>query len=234
MSPTEQPSSDSTASTVALSEYHDNALDRLFIGLFSRKMSAATGAKTQLSGYDGFVDLSRRIARDRSPGEQQEAIGRVLRSLVPAPVLWSIRTLFSPTQKICEWNAWFAVQLFAWLVGPCEVTDVEVTDADGETRSQASGVRIHKCRYLEQSGCVGACVNLCKAPTQAFFTDEFGIPVTMTPNFDDFSCVMSFGDVPSSPATDPAYQQPCTAGICPSAHPHATVCPSVRRGTRND
>ncbi|MEO0854027.1 MAG: DUF4033 domain-containing protein, partial [Cyanobacteria bacterium J06648_11] len=229
----EPPSLESTTVEFGDSDYRDNAIDRLFIALFSRKMSAATGAKTHLSGYDGFVDLSQRIARDRTPQAQQEAIGRVLRSLVPAPVLWGIRTLFSPTRKICEWNAWFAVQLFEWLVGACEVTEVRVTDADGNARSQASGVRIHKCRYLAQSGCVGACVNLCKAPTQAFFTQEFGIPVTMTPNFDDFSCVMAFGDVPLPPDSDPAYQQPCTLGLCPSAHPHAVVCPSVRRGTQH-
>lgn len=208
-------------------EYEDNWLDRLFIALFSRKMARATGASTLLNGYDGFVDLSQRIARDRSPQDQQEAIGRVLRSLVPDPILWTIRTLFSPTPKICEWNAWFATQLFEWLVGPCEVMTTEVTGVDGRSRLQASGVRIHKCRYLEQSGCVGACVNLCKAPTQEFFTRDFGIPVTMTPNFDDFSCEMVFGQVPPPPPADPAYGQPCTE-TCPAAIAAASSCPSVR------
>nr|AFK37308.1 unknown [Lotus japonicus] len=30
---------------------------------------------------------------------------------------------------------------------------------------QKSGVHIKKCRYLENSGCVGMCVNMCKTPT---------------------------------------------------------------------
>ena len=50
-----------------------------------------------------------------------------------------------------------------------------------------SGVLIKKCRYLEASGCVGLCVNLCKRPTEAFFADAFGLPLTMVPNFEDLS-----------------------------------------------
>lgn len=37
-------------------------------------------------------------------------------------------------------------------------------------------------RYLENSGCVGQCVNMCKIPTQDFFTNEFGLPLTMIPS----------------------------------------------------
>jgi hypothetical protein len=41
---------------------------------------------------------------------------------------------------------------------------------------------MNPCRYLENSGCVGMCVNMCKIPTQSFFTDEFGLPLTMNPS----------------------------------------------------
>lgn len=37
-------------------------------------------------------------------------------------------------------------------------------------------------RYLEHSGCVGMCVNMCKIPTQEFFTNSLGMPLTMTPS----------------------------------------------------
>ena len=33
---------------------------------------------------------------------------------------------------------------------------------EGQTRIWRSGVQIKKCRYLEQSGCVGMCINMCK------------------------------------------------------------------------
>jgi len=38
---------------------------------------------------------------------------------------------------------------------------------EGEPATWNSGVQIKKCRYLEASGCVALCVNLCKARQQA-------------------------------------------------------------------
>ncbi|WP_404784538.1 DUF4033 domain-containing protein [Altericista sp. CCNU0014] len=207
--------------------YNDNLFDRLFIWLFSRKMAIAIGTGTVKSGYDGFVDLSQQIVRGRNAAQQQEVVSVVLRSLVPAPVLKLIRTFFSPTQVVCELNAWFATVLFEWLVGPCEVRAVDVTDESGRPRSQRSGVHIKKCRYLEQSGCVGMCINMCKLPTQSFFTQEFGIPLTMTPNFEDLSCEMAFGQLPPPLETEAAYHQPCLIGQCVTAAA-VPACPKVR------
>ena len=132
-------------------------------------MANAIGAETSVSGYGGFVDLSKQIMQGRDAQAQQAAVAQVLQSLVPAPVLWMIRTVFSPTRLVCVLNAWFAAQMFEWLVGPCEVGEAEVTGIDGEVRSQPSAVEIQKCRYLEDSQCVGMCVNMCKLPTQTFF-----------------------------------------------------------------
>ena len=190
-------------------EHHDNWLDRLFIWLFSRKMAKAIDAETAVGGYGGFVDLSKQIMQGRDAQEQQQAVAQVLQSLVPAPVLWVIRTVFSPTRLVCVLNAWFAAQMFEWLVGPCSVVEAEVEGLDGEMRSQPSAVQIEKCRYLEDSQCVGMCVNMCKLPTQTFFTEKFGIPLTMTPNFEDFSCQMVFGKQPPHPSQDEAITQPC-------------------------
>jgi Beta-carotene isomerase D27-like, C-terminal len=207
--------------------YHDDRLDRLFIWLFSKKMSKAVGKTTKLTGYDGLVDLSKKIMQGRNAQEQQAIVAKVLNSLVPPAVLTVIRTLFSPTQWVCESNAWFATVLFEWLVGPCEVREVEVVGRDRQVRKQKSGVHMKKCRYLEQSGCVGMCINMCKLPTQAFFTQGFGIPLTMTPNFEDLSCEMVFGQMPSPLQEEEAYQQPCLVnhcGVMQSLEP----CPKVR------
>jgi Beta-carotene isomerase D27-like, C-terminal len=207
--------------------YDDDRLDRLFIWLFSRKMAKALGRGTALKGYDGFVDLSKKIMQGRNAKQQQEVVAKVLSSLVPPPILAMIRTMFSPTQWVCESNAWFAARLFEWLVGPCEVREVEVRGADQQMRTQKSGVHMKKCRYLEQSGCVGMCINMCKLPTQDFFTQGFGIPLTMTPNFEDLSCEMIFGQLPPPLETEAAYQQPCLVeqcGVATSSEP----CPKVR------
>lgn len=209
-------------------DYHDGFIDRLFIRLFSRKMANAVGERTTRKGYDGFVALSQKIMQGRNAAEQQALVAVVLKSLVPAQALWLIRTLFSPTQLVCELNAWFATVLFEWLVGPCEVKEVTVTDADGQPRQQKSGVHIKKCRYLEQSRCVGMCVNMCKQPTQAFFTEDFGIPLTMTPNFEDFSCEMVFGEPPPSLETEESYHTPCLVNECSMASTDGKPCPKVR------
>jgi hypothetical protein len=207
--------------------YNDDRLDRFFIWLFSRKMAKALGKGTKLHGYDGFVDLSKKIMQGRNAKEQQEVVARVLSSLVPPAVLAVIRTFFSPTRLVCELNAWFAAMLFEWLVGPCEVREVEVAGTDQQMRTQKSGVHMKKCRYLEQSGCVGMCINMCKLPTQDFFTQGFGIPLTMTPNFEDLSCEMVFGQVPPPLETEAAYQQPCLVEQCGVAR-SVEPCPKVR------
>jgi hypothetical protein len=212
---------------IAKDVYNDNLIDRLFIWLISYKMAKALGSDIKIKGYDGFVELSKQITQGRNAQEQQAIVAKVLQSLVPAPVLWAIRTFSSPTRLVCVLNAWFAAQMFEWLVGPCEVADAEINLADGTVRSQSSAVDIKKCRYLVDSGCVGMCVNMCKVPTQTFFTEKFGIPLTMTPNFEDLSCKMIFGQIPLTPETDPDYHQPCLKQQCPTARLTDEACPKL-------
>ncbi|KAL5647477.1 hypothetical protein ACJX0J_041832, partial [Zea mays] len=74
-------------------------------------------------------------------------------------------------------------------------------------RSAASGSASKKCRYLESSGCVGMCVNMCKVPTQDFFTNEFGLPLTMNPS--ECSAWLYYSGVPPPLEEDPASKQAC-------------------------
>ncbi len=208
--------------------YRDNLVDRLCIWLFNRKMAKAVGKSPSLQGYDGLVELSNQIMQGRNAQEQQQMVDTLLHSIVPTQVLWLVRTLFSPTQLVCELNARFATLLFEWLVGPCEVIAADVKASNGQLRTQNSGVQIQKCRYLESSRCVGMCVNMCKLPTQNFFTQELGIPLTMTPDFEDFSCKMVFGQVPPPLETEAIYDQPCLTTHCEMANPKAKACPKMR------
>ena len=43
-----------------------------------------------------------------------------------------------------------------------ELQEKDVLMPDGSSQVLLSTVHIKKCRYLEQSGCVGMCVNMCK------------------------------------------------------------------------
>ena len=46
-------------------------------------------------------------------------------------------------------------------MGPLETKEVDI-EFEGQKKIWRSGVQIKKCRYLEQSACVGMCINMCK------------------------------------------------------------------------
>lgn len=52
-----------------------------------------------------------------------------------------------------------------------------------------------------------------------------GIPLTMDPNYNDYSCQFKFGVPPPTPHVDPALTTPCLS-ICPTAVP-APQCPQL-------
>ncbi len=70
-------------------------------------------------------------------------------------------------QWTAELNAAITQKFFAWLVGPLEVQEAEI-EYKGEKKMWRSGVQIKKCRYLEQSGCKGMCINMCKVSPAHF------------------------------------------------------------------
>jgi hypothetical protein len=78
-----------------------------------------------------------------------------------------------------------------------------------DTKTWRSGVKLTECRYLLESGCKSACVNLCKKPTQQFFSQELGLPLYMKPNFTDCSCELFFGVQAPVEEEDPVFKQNC-------------------------
>ncbi|KAF8082874.1 hypothetical protein N665_0804s0021 [Sinapis alba] len=212
--------------------YNDGLAERVFMGLFARKMDKFGGSKKKNEvkekgfwdyDYESFVEVSKRVMQGRSRSQQQEVVREVLLSMLPPGAPEQFRKLFPPTKWAAEFNAALTVPFFHWLVGPSQVIEVEVNGV-----KQRSGVRIKKCRYLENSGCVGMCVNMCKIPTQDFFTNEFGLPLTMNPNFDDMSCEMIYGQAPPAFEDDPATKQPCLADICSMSNPNSPICPKLQ------
>lgn len=65
-----------------------------------------------------------------------------------------------------------------------------------------------------------------QVPTQSFFTDDFGIPLTMNPNFEDLSCEMIFGQIPPAIEDDPVYAQSCFVPQCGLAR-DVEACPKT-------
>ncbi|KAE9463999.1 hypothetical protein C3L33_04139, partial [Rhododendron williamsianum] len=171
------------------------------------------------SGYDSFVEAATGLWSNFNPVQQHEIVAKTLDKAIPRPILAMasssfsshrlliltyIRTLLPDSKFTRELFAVFTTLCFAWLIGPNEVRESEL---DG--RRERNVVHIKKCRFLEESNCVGMCINLCKMPSQKFMKDALGVPVIMVPNFDDMSCEMVFGQEPPATAEDPAFKQPC-------------------------
>lgn len=202
----------------AVTEYQDSWSDLLFIALCRIAYGRIAGFQSQRSWtqggetFAGMVEVSRALMQGRTAEQQRAAVIRGFPQVPP----W-FRRLFPYSRWGAELNARITPAFFTWLVGPMAPAAAEVGGA-----VQRSAVRIERCRYLAESGCVGMCANLCQQPTQAFFTQQLGMPLTMTPNFEDLSCEMVFGRVPPHLEEEPAMRQPCLA-ICPSAGA-GTVC----------
>ncbi|MCL7041196.1 hypothetical protein MKW94_017214 [Papaver nudicaule] len=99
-----------------------------------------------------------------------------------------------------------------WLMGRCTVNSVDLPDGT----SLNSGVLVERCKYLEESKCLGICINTCKLPTQTFIKDYMGVPLMMEPNFTDYSCQFKFGVLPPMPSEDKTLTEPCLE-ICLNA-----------------
>jgi Beta-carotene isomerase D27-like, C-terminal len=125
-------------------------------------------------------------------------------------------------------NAWATMLAGTWLMGECEINDVEV---DGGEIGIGQGLLVKRCRFLEESGCASVCVNSCKIPTQNFFLQDMGLPLTMTPDYETYECQFSFGMTPSIQSEVEAKNTPCLSR-CPSAggmrkwHDGSMVTPS--------
>ncbi|KAG5061846.1 hypothetical protein JHK85_003029 [Glycine max] len=114
-----------------------------------------------------------------------------------------LRSLFPP----------YLLELYKMLIVPI-----------GGGKIAAMMVYVERCKYLEESKCVGICTNTCKFPTQSFFKDHMGVPLLMEPNFGDYSCQFKFGVLP--PLDDTIVKEPCLEA-CPNASQRRTVARNI-------
>jgi hypothetical protein len=217
-------------------------VDRLFEGTFRGALAkeAGVGRDELGGGYDGVIALSRLLSGRESSGEgARSASRRVLRALFPnwppgAPagrvgLLHWFGVLFARpfpgfSAKLNAWVTWWAAQ---WLMGPCSLQRLDAAELARAPRGPGGLVAIsgdgegqqllvHRCRYLEVSGCASICVDCCKMPTQDFFNHDMGVPMRMLPDYDTLQCRFQFGVAPTDDDEAEARAVPCLGG-CPSA-----------------
>jgi len=180
------------------SSYNDGPFALAGIEIFRSLMRADIGWKSPRSGYDGLIEECRMLIARKGPEEQQRVVAKSLSKMFVAPRGPELfRKYFSHKP---EMNALITPLVFSWLVGPCKTN---------RPPEGGYGVLIDKCRFLEESGCKGLCVNMCQQPTQKYFTSTLGLPVRMTPNYDDLSCQMTFGVDPLPLEEDKALSGGC-------------------------
>lgn len=214
--------------------YTPGPLDDIFLKIFRGKMSEEVGWDSSKPGYDGLVDIAKRLLLQYRTGEETErATVRVLRSLFPSWLLPLFKQLVAPlgdgkpAAMLC---AQVTLATCQWLMGKCTINEVELADGS----KIPSGVRVQKCKYLDETKCAGICIHTCKLPTQAFMYGDMGVRLLMEPNYDDFSCQFNFGVDPPPAAEDPALKTPCLA-VCPTAASRGSIrdvptepqCPQV-------
>jgi hypothetical protein len=134
----------------------------------------------------------------------------MLKRLFPNWLLQQYKWMFAaPFPHFSAWmNAWVTHFTTNWLMGNSTVLDLELEN--GEILKDQL-VLVEKCRFLETAGCVSTCLNACKIPTQRFFLEEMGVPVTLNPNITDKSCRFEFGMLPPSVENDPVFNMSCYA-----------------------
>ncbi|TKY52679.1 Beta-carotene isomerase D27 [Spatholobus suberectus] len=198
--------------------YKDSLFDHIAINYLSKCVQEATGLRNSKSGYESLVEAATTASQRFSPIQQHQVVIQALDRAFPKPMLLLIRILLPPSKFTRKLFAVFTTLLFAWLVGPSEVRESEV---DG--RREKNVVHIKKCRFLEETNCVGMCINLCKIPSQSFIKHSLGTSVNMVPNFDDMSCEMIFGQDPPESTDDPALKQPCFK-LCKAKKSHGMNC----------
>uniref|UniRef100_A0A2P2K0D0 Uncharacterized protein MANES_17G076100 n=1 Tax=Rhizophora mucronata TaxID=61149 RepID=A0A2P2K0D0_RHIMU len=201
---------------ITKSEYKPQLLDDWFLSLFRNKMAKEVGWDSEKPGYDGLIEVANRLMlTGTTNSETRDAAVRILRSLFPPLLLDLYKMLVSPLgggKVAAMMVARVTAITCQWLMGVCTVNSVELPGGN----SWESGVFVERCKYLEESKCIGVCINTCKLPTQTFFMDYMGVPLLMEPNFTDYSCQFKFGVLPPLTEDDSTLKEPCLE-ICPVA-----------------
>ncbi|KAL3603567.1 hypothetical protein D5086_004426 [Populus alba] len=203
---------------------NDSWFAKLAINYLSQRFQDATGMRNSKRDYESLTQTARDTWRKFSPTQQHELVLQSLNRAIPATISALVKIMLPQCTFTREYFAAFTTLFFVWLVGPCEVRE-----SDFNGRKEKNVVHIKKCRFLEETDCIGMCTNLCKVPSQTFIKHSFGMPVNMVPNFDDMSCEMIYGQEPPAITEDPAFKQPCYKLCNGLNHPHAkktesTVC----------
>lgn len=191
-------------------------LDRIFLRVFRSKMAENIGiqydSRLPYDDYMGLMDLARTMNIVYPKSKVKELSQNILKSLFPSWLPNAFGWMFAKPFPAfsARMNAWATYVVGTWLMGECEINNCRI-DGDDETQKSGlqQGLLVKRCRFLEESGCASVCVNSCKLPTQQFFLEDMGLPLTMKPDYETFECQFSFGLTPTIEDEVEAKSTPC-------------------------
>lgn len=204
-------------------KYNDNLLDKGILKLFRNLVQKNMGGvSSDQAGIEGLLDQARKfMLQPNQTAEAQHTMVRdSLRDLM-TPVLPPFYRIFMSGivpelgtdmdgKQVGPWfyapflTSFVTPTFFSFLVGPSYPNRRK----DGEL----GGLVVEKCKFLQESGCKGLCLNICKLPTQQFFKEELGLALTVSPNFVTQECQWSFGEEPLPHTEDPNFPKGCLNG----------------------
>jgi hypothetical protein len=133
----------------------DGPFGRAAIAVFRRVMAPHVGWTSPRPGYGGMVDECRMLLAKKTPDQQRQIVLAVLGTLFVAPRGPALFRKYFADKPAA--NARITPGFFSWLVGPSTTNDSP--EAGG---TLGTGVLIEKCRFLDESGCKGLCLNMCQ------------------------------------------------------------------------
>ncbi|MGK3761446.1 MAG: hypothetical protein ACI8RD_013764 [Bacillariaceae sp.] len=204
-------------------KYKDNPLDILLLAIFRKLVTKNTGGVTsEKPGIDGLVEQARTfmLQKDQTPEVQHKMVKDTLADLM-TPVLPPFYRIFMSGIVPKVGTEWDGKQIGPWFYAPWLTTIITPTFfgflvgpsyPNRRKDGQRGGLVVEKCKFLQESGCKGICLHDCKLPTQQFFQEELGLPLTVSPNFVTQECQWSFGETPVPPSEDESFPKGCLVG----------------------
>eukprot|EP00242_Pyramimonas_sp_CCMP2087_P009086 CAMPEP_0198205394 /NCGR_PEP_ID=MMETSP1445-20131203/8931_1 /TAXON_ID=36898 /ORGANISM="Pyramimonas sp., Strain CCMP2087" /LENGTH=295 /DNA_ID=CAMNT_0043877687 /DNA_START=399 /DNA_END=1286 /DNA_ORIENTATION=+ len=199
-------------------ELDELPMTKILTDLFRHQLQRQADAKSPASGFKGLLEEVEKmnVKANGSAITAQELTLNVFKGTMPSTIPYFYKHVMHKIFPTPVENALFAhvtATFFGWLVGDLRVLtkeDVAMLDPELTGAKVGQGVRIERCRFLEEAGpCAGTCMNNCKIPTQRWMMEDFGVPVRLTPNYEDYSCVFAYGVQPIAAEDDPGYNVPC-------------------------
>ena len=201
-------------------QFIPNTFDNILLSIFRWTLQRQSGVILEIDGFEGMMAELHELRRTKGVDELQKVSSQTMIALAgPVPLLH--RLFFKENEYSPALLALFAKHFLPFLVGDMTLTSIKREGDDSQNNNcsilgSGGGLLVERCRVLEGSNCKGICSKMCKVPTERFFAEKWGIPLSMEPNFETGACQLRFGVVPLELKDDPTIPWGCL-NRCPAA-----------------